>query len=144
MSTIAIRRALEKHLDTMPDLPAIAWENTNFMPSANEPYIEPILFFVEPDDIGFRNSPFIQRGYLQLNLRYPTNEGTVTAQLKAEQLRDYFFRGLTLVEQDIPVNIERTPEITNGSIIDDRFVIRMFIRFYATIDPLMNDFVPLD
>jgi len=133
MSTKLIRQALEIRLAAMPGVVGIAWENTNATPVA--PFIQPNLMFAEPDDNGYKDSNFIQRGYLQLTCLYPTNTGTASAQAMAEKLRDWFSRGDSYVAGIQTVKLERTPEISGGGIEETYYVIRVTVRFWAEIDP---------
>lgn len=135
MSNAAIRKALENRVKTLPgDLP-ISWENVNFEPANDGAFVSTFLLFAEPQDLGFKDSPYIQRGYLQLGFHYPTNAGPGAAQAQAEVARAHFARGLSLKADGITTVIDRTPEITGGAVEDSRFVIRARIRFYAHIDP---------
>lgn len=133
MSTKAIRKALETHLAAMPTVPAIAWENTNV--SLSGAFLLPTLLFSEPDDAGYRDAPFIQRGIYTIACEYPTNTGPNAAQAMAEKLRDWFGRGNSFTADSVTVKIDSTPEIGGGGIEDGRYVIRVFVRFWALIDP---------
>lgn len=134
MSNLRIKQLCETHLKALaPDFPT-AWENVNFKPSANAPFQIPTFLFAEPDLRGSSDSPYLQRGILTVTLAYPTNQGGGAAQLKAEEIRNWFNAGITMVGEDFNVIVERTPEITSGTIEEDRFTIRVRIRFFAYID----------
>lgn len=131
----SIGAALETSLTNMPQVPPLAWENLNYKPVDGVAYLSTFLLLAEPDDAGFKDSPFIQRGYLQINLHYPTNIGPGAARLKAKDLRRYFARGTSLEHDGVTTVIDRTPEITGGAVEDGRYVMRVRVRFYAHIDP---------
>jgi hypothetical protein len=129
-----IRQAMETHLQTLdPDF-ATAWENKDFKPT-DAPFQVPTFLFAEPDDRGFRDSPFTQRGILTVTLAFPLNEGPGKAEAKAEEVRNYYDRGLSLLTSEgFSVVVDRTPEITGGEVQENRYIIRVRIRFYAHID----------
>jgi hypothetical protein len=136
MSNKAIRQAMENRLNTLPNKPPIAWENNNFTPVTGVGYLSTFMLFTKPDDRGFRDSPYIQRGYMQIGLHWPTNTGPGAAEGKAEEVRAHFKRGTTLVASGVTTVINETPEVTGGSIEDGRYVIRVRIPFYARIEAL--------
>lgn len=132
MSNSAIRKALETKLNSiLPKLP-IAFENVNFaVPSG--PYQRAFVLFARPQTRGFGNAPYVQRGYMQVNLMFPTGEGPRAAEERGKLLQLAFFRGLSLAADGITTVIDETPEVTGGAVEDDRFVVKVFIRFYADI-----------
>lgn len=138
----AIGVALETKLKAFPGMPihpggkqALAWENTNYEPETGVPYLSTFLLFAEPDDVGYKDSPFIQRGYMQLGLHFPTNKGPGEARAMAKALRRYFFRSLSLIAGGITTVIEKTPTISGGAVEEGRYVVRIIVRFYAEIQP---------
>lgn len=134
MSNKLIRKALEQRLAAMPAVPAIAYENVNFNSVEGTPFITVNFMFSAPDDVGFRDSPFIQNGYLQLTLFYPVNQGPGAAESKAEDFRKWFARSFSFAVDGATVVINRTPEISGGSVEEGRYVVRVYIRFRATVE----------
>jgi hypothetical protein len=131
MSNVKIRQALEPHILALGY--PVAWENVNFNPPTGA-YIQVDLFFAEPADAGFRDSPFIQPGYLQLTLCFPTNQGPGPAERLAESIRDEtFFRSASFTVDDVDVIIDRTPAISKGQIEETRFVVRVYIYYSAQV-----------
>ncbi len=137
MSNSLIRKALETRLAAMPNVPTIVYENSNVSVGTG-PYVSTNILFSEPDDVGFKDSSFIQRGYLQLTLYYPTNSGPGAAERMAENFRLWFARSFSFSVEGATVIVERTPEITNGGVEDSRFVIRVFVRFRATMETSLS------
>ncbi len=133
MGNPLIRKALETRLAAMPGVPTIVYENSNVSVGTG-PYVVSNILFAEPDDVGFKDSPFIQRGYLQLTLHYPTNTGPGAAERMADNFRRWFARSFSFSIVGATVVVERTPEITNGGVEDSRFVVRVFVRFRATVE----------
>lgn len=136
MSNAAIRRAMETRLNTLPDKPPIAWENNNFTPVTGVGYLSTFMLFTKPDDMGFKDSPYVQRGYMQVGVHWPTNTGPSAAETQAEKVRAHFKRGTSFEASGVTTVVSDTPEQTGGSIEDGRYVIRVRIPFYARIEAL--------
>ncbi len=133
MSNSRIKQLCETHLKALsPDFPT-AWENVNFKPPSG-PFQVPTFLFAQPDDKGSKDSPILQRGILTVTLAYPTNQGGGAAQAKADDIKNHFAKGTTLVGETFNVIIENEPEVTGGAVEGDRFIIRVRIRFFAWID----------
>lgn len=135
MTRKAIRTALEVHLDALADRPDILPENVDF-PVPLELFLSQNLLFAEPDDRGFRNSPFIQRGLFIVGIHAPLGNGPSEADTVAETIADWFPRGSSFEADATITNIDRTPEISGGAIEEGRYVKRVTIRFSAQIDPV--------
>jgi hypothetical protein len=136
MSITAIRKAFEKALAAMPDAIETAWENTKFTPTTGVPYQAAFLMPAEPSNPTIStpgNQHYRQEGYFQVSLRYPTNTGSGACNIRAQLLRDTFYRGLSLTTEGVTSIVARTPEIAPGAVENDRYVINVRIRFYANI-----------
>lgn len=131
MSRADISQALETRLNALPNKPPIAWENLNFTPATGVGYLTAFTLFTAPEDIGLADSTVVQRGYMQVGVHWPTNTGGGAAKAKAEEIANWFPRRLTLENDGTVVVIDRTPEITGGSVEDGRYVVRVRIRFYS-------------
>lgn len=138
----AIASALETRLKAFPGKPlqasgaeAIAWENYNFTPETDRPYLSVFVLFAEPDDKGSADTTYIQSGYMQIGLHYPTNKGPGPARLQAKALRRYFPKGLSLVAGGVTTIVERVPTIGRGTNEEGRYVIRVTVRFFAQLEP---------
>lgn len=70
---------------------------------------------------------------MQVNLMFPTGGGPGAAEQRGKLLQLAFHRGLSLAADGITTVIDETPEVTGGAVEDDRFVVKVFIRFYAYI-----------
>lgn len=135
MGTEAIRAGLEVKLDNVdPKLPT-AWENSNFKTGDGSAWQDVWLMLARPENPTMGDGFYRQRGYLQVNLKYPLNTGPADAQKRANLLRDTFYRGLSLTTGTITTTVEETPEIGRGSNEGDRYVVPVFIRFYANVQP---------
>lgn len=135
MSKVAITKALETRLEALDNAFPTQWENSGYKPIQGVAYQAAYLLFARPENPTFGDDFHRQRGYLQVDLRYPSNAGKAAALLKADQLEKWFPRGLSLERDGITTVIDETPEISGGSNEGDRFVIKAIIRFYANIQP---------
>lgn len=131
MSNLKIKQALEAKLNAMQPGLETAWENVNF--PASPKYQVVYILFAEPENPTFGNDFYRQRGYMQVSLRYPQNQGAGAILARADKVRDWFNRGTSLTVDDVTVIIERTPEISVGSNEGDKYVVNVFVRFFANI-----------
>lgn len=132
MSVVAVRAALETALNAMSPALSTAWENAAFVPVAGTPYQQVNILFATPDNLEF-GSNHRELGYMQVRLNYPQGVGTATAAARAELIRTTFYRGASFTSGGVTVVIEKTPEVSPGSVEGDRFVIPVKVRFYANI-----------
>lgn len=133
MSTAIIRASLETALKNVQPPLAIAWENVNAPGSG--PYQEVWLMLARPENPSMGDDFYRQRGYLQVKLKYPQNTGAKDAQNRANLLRDTFKRGLSWTDGRVTTTVEETPQIGNGSYDADKYVVDVFIRFFANVQP---------
>jgi hypothetical protein len=131
MSAVKIKAALETALNSMTAL-ATAWENTPYTPVTGTAYQQVNILFAEPDNIEF-GSRHRELGYMQIKLMYPLLNGSVNAITRAELIRTTFFRGASFASGGVTVIIDRTPEISAGSVEGDRWAIPVKIRFFSNV-----------
>jgi hypothetical protein len=127
---VSIRKALETYLAAMPGGIATAWENNKFTPVAGTPYQVVTLMLADPLNLEWGNS-YSEVGYLQVQLRYPIEQGTRPAFLQAQAIRDYFRKQLNLSADGVNVVVNRAPTIGNGVIDGDRYAVTVKIRFFS-------------
>lgn len=137
MSQTAISNALEAKLAAMTPAIATAWENVEFSPTGGVEYQKVDILFAEPENPTYGNDFYRQRGLMQVQLRYPINVGRASALARAEAIANWFARGVSLFDSGVITTIEKTPEVSKGGNIDDRYVINVRIRFYANL--LVNE-----
>ena len=130
MSLLAVRNALETALNGISPSLATAWENSPYTPVSGTPYQRVYLLAAEPDnpEMGRHTT---ERGFLQISLAYPLDDGPSAAMTRAELIRSTFYRGAAFTASGITTQIERTPEIAPAQIEDDRYVIPVRVRFFA-------------
>lgn len=132
MSTISIRAALEVALNAMTPPLSTAWENAAFAPVAGTPYQAVNVLFVSPDN-QVMGRPHIELGFMQVKLMYPLQVGTAVVAARAELIRQTFYRGASFSSGGVTVVINKTPEISPGSVDGDRWAVPVKVRFFSNI-----------
>lgn len=134
MSQQLIRRALEKRLAAMTPSLSTAWENAQFTPVSGTPYQRVNLMPNTPDNSTQGGKMYFDRGIFQVTLCYPMGTGPNAAESKAQAVRDWFWRGLSLIEGAITVHITDTPRISPAMVDGDRFCIPVSVSYQAQIN----------
>jgi hypothetical protein len=70
-------------------------------------------------------------GVFTITLHYKLNTGEGDAVNKAEQIKQHFKRGTTLLENGTQVIIKRTPAIGSGYDFNDRWCIPIRIEYFS-------------
>lgn len=127
-----LRTALEARLAAIASPLPTQYENSAYMPVAGAAYQQIYLLLAEPDnpETGRFNQ---QNGIFQINLRYPINNGPGTGEVRAQEIADWFYKGLSLAANGLTVTVNRTPAIGPGAVDGDRYVLPVKVRFYANV-----------
>ena len=113
MSNDAIRAALSAQMMRMyPALP-IAWPNTAYAPTVDDPFMR-VNFLpgqtANPSMVGSGNIDLKRHnGVMQVTLFYPTNTGEGELRRKADAVIAHFPRGSSYEADGVVVNIDFTP-----------------------------------
>ena len=129
-----LRKAFEKYLVAMPQglgLSKTAFENTTFTPVLNQPYQLSRLVPLPVENPTFGDNYNREVGFYQVVLSYPKGGGVGSISTMADKVKDYFKRGTTLIEGSDKIIIDRTPEISQVYINDNRAEITIRIRYYS-------------
>jgi|APGre2960657404_1045060.scaffolds.fasta_scaffold00061_10 hypothetical protein len=129
-----IRRAFEKAVTALsPEIDTFYENAPSVKPTQKKAYqkLQLIPFRTENPTIG--DNYYREVGEFQVFLSYPSREGTDKALEKAQEIKDYFFRGNTLLENETEIIIERTPFVDRGVVIDDRYVVPVIIQYFASV-----------
>jgi hypothetical protein len=132
MSIINIRAALETALNNITPAIQTAWENVPFTPTLGTPFQRCYLLMAEPDNSEFGVN-YYEIGYMQVDLYYPLNNGSIDAMTRAELIKTTFTRGNSFNNSGIYVIIERTPEISPSYNDGEYYIIPVKVRFFAHI-----------
>ena len=133
MSQPTIRAALEAALASLAPAIDTAWQNVPYTPVTGRPYQAAYLLPAEPDNHSMGDGSRQERGIFQVNLMFPPGQGTATAGARAEMIATLFRRGASFTRDGITVQIERTPEISNGRAADDRWMVPVKIRYFSNL-----------
>jgi hypothetical protein len=123
------KKALEKHLSALTPSLSTAYEGVSFSPINGTPYQRVQLVPSRPENPTLGDDYFRDNGEFQVFLLYPSNKGTGEVLGRAEALRSHFKRGTTLTEGNSVVQIMRTPYISGCTIIGDRVIVPVLIRY---------------
>lgn len=133
MSALAVRQAMETALGNMSPALSTAWPNVKFTPVAGTPYQRADLLFGDPERIEMSGRWHNEPGYMQVRLCYPLDAGMVDALTRAELIRTTFKDGSEFTASGVTVRISNTPQIKPAYSDDDRFVVPVWVPFYAII-----------
>lgn len=130
MSYQYIRAALETRLDAfMPSIPT-AWENVPFAQPSTE-YQRVYLLPARTSNPTFGDSLAMESGIFQISLYYPDGNGSSEAMERAEGLRNWFYRGLSLTNADITVRINSKPSISPGQYEPGFYVLIVSVPYFV-------------
>ena len=132
MSNSAISTALETALIAVSTGFPTSWENVKFSPTL-APYQVVTILFAQPENPTMGDGFYRQRGYMQIQLRYPLDEGKQNAVARAEAIRAAFPRGASFTAGGVTTSIERKGEIMAGYTDENRFIVNLKIWFFANI-----------
>jgi hypothetical protein len=133
MSTVLCRAALETQLATITPALATVYENTEYTPTVGTAYQECYSLFATPENPTMGDGYHRVLGIFQVNLFYPLLAGPGTAYARAELIKAAFPRGSSFTSGAVTVIVDRTPEIGNGRIEGDRYMLPVKIPFFANI-----------
>lgn len=135
MSMTAIRAALETKLNAMTPALATARENLPYTPIAGTAYQALFLMPATPENPTMGDGYYREQGIFQVSLFYPLQAGPKAATDRAILIRTAFKRGTSLVSGTTTVRIDKTPEIGQGRVDGDRWMVPVKIRWFAGINP---------
>lgn len=134
MSSVKIRQALEERLAAIASALPTQWENAAFSPVSGVAYQQVFMLYNEPLNLEAGVASYQEYGIFQVDLRYPVNTGPGDASVRAEALRQWFYKGLTLTAGGLSVTISNTAAILSGRNEGDRFVIPVRIFFHSNVN----------
>lgn len=134
MALVQVKKACERLLkNSFPTL-KIAYEGVSFTPPNNELYLRVTFNIARPDDVVLGANYYRENIVLGIFVVDTANKGTTNALTKAEEIRNVFHKGLTLVEDAIRMHIFTTPQIAGTSATSDKVVIPIRISITAEVE----------
>jgi len=102
-----IDSALDGHLNDMPDLPPVAWENKAYTPVNGTLYLRPKIIPGDTRQATLGDSGTDENiGIYQVDVFAAAGEGKEEAIVKADEIADHFKRGTLLTHNDRNVRIK--------------------------------------
>lgn len=132
MSIQALRAILEQEVAGITPAIDTVWENgDSYSPVAGQPYQQVFVNLGDPANPELNGSFFVERGYMQVTLRYPSGKGTKDVEARVQKIRDAFPFGLSISANGITVTVNRTPTRAIGAQDGDRYVVPVKVFFTA-------------
>lgn len=149
MSNAVIQSALLVALTEMvPAIPTVL-PNEIFRSEADQgttrerPYQKVDFLFATPENETFSGGDSKRltkiKGFMQVSLRYPLGEGEADIQERIELIRTTFQMGFPFIGGSVSegneqvVTIQATPDVRPGRADGKRWVIDVFVPFYANV-----------
>lgn len=126
MAIVEAKRAIRKRLAALTPKYPTAFEGISFTPPAG--LYQRLQFVVSPP-----TDPVFGKGYYRENMEVQIfvadilDKGTEAAELRAEEIRNWFHKGLTLIEGDYKLHILRTPQVAGAAVAADRVIVPVLI-----------------
>ena len=129
-----VKAALEARLVAIASPLPTAWENVVFTPPTDgTAYQAADLLPAAPDNPTMGDGFYREQGLFQITLSYPLNGGSGPVYTKAEAIRDWFPRGMSLSSGGVTVKIPRTATIGPKRIVQDRFNLPITVPYYSDV-----------
>ncbi|MCG8608957.1 MAG: DUF4128 domain-containing protein [Pseudomonadales bacterium] len=137
MSThfLDISAALSGRLNTLTDLPPVAWMNRIYSPVDGTLFLKEFWMpgEVEQSDLGTSGRDFHQ-GIYQVNIFCPTNNAKNEGLVLADRIADHFARSTTLTYNDVNLRITKT-KIVGGAPDGAWWIVPVEIHYETYLSP---------
>lgn len=133
MAIVEIKRAAERHLNTLTPAVQIGWEGVSFTPPTNQLYQRVQFTIQTPDDPVLGTGFHRERITMQVFVVGMINKGTSEVLARAELIREKFKKGLVLNEGDVKIHVLRTPQISGTAVASDRIICPVIIELVAEV-----------
>ena len=111
----------------------IAWEGISFKPPANQMYFHTQFVMLTPDEPTIGDKYYRERIQFQVFVCDVLNKGTVNALTTAEQIRQLFDKGTTMVQAGSSIHIVTTPRVDSPMVTEDRIVVPVIIELWTEV-----------
>lgn len=133
MSESAILKAFNDKLNSITPIIKTVARGVSYRPKTGEAYQVADLLLSESENPALGSSMYRERGFFQVELKFPVGEGSKKITDRADLLRKEFKRGTTLTSGGVTVIINRTPSSIPLPNDEDRIVKGVRIYFYTEI-----------
>ena len=126
MAIKEVKKAVRERLKALtPALPT-ALEGMSFTPPTG--MYQRLQFVVEPPtDPTFGTYFYRENVQVQIFVVDKLDVGTTNAETRAELIRDWFNKGLTLTEGNVRMHVLRTPHVSSAAVAADRIIVPVLI-----------------
>jgi hypothetical protein len=132
MAIVEIKKAAERHLNTLTPVIPTAWEGVSFKSPAG--LYQRVQFAIQsPEDPVLGTGFHRERVTLQVFLNGKSNKGTSEVLTQAELIREHFKKGTVFVEGSVKIHVLSTPQIAGTSIVSDRVICPVLIELVAEV-----------
>jgi hypothetical protein len=135
VSYTIIRELLERQLNTVPGNYPTAFENVAYKPSTGTAFQAVTLLPARTQNPSMGDGFKREVGLLQVTVHCPVNPGAQVATARAELIRSYFPRGLTLVSGSVRLLIDESPFINPAMNDGVWYKLPVSIPYIADIQP---------
>lgn len=130
-----ISSALDSRLNTLSGGSPVAWENIVYVPTKSSMYLRPTNLAGATTQAGLGTAGIDEYvGIYQIDVFAPAGTGRSQAESKADAIANHFKRGTDLLYNNTTVRLGDVSR-TNGTTIEDRFVISVTINYMAHVAP---------
>ena len=132
MAIKEVKKAVRERLKALtPALPT-ALEGMSFTPPTG--MYQRLQFVVEPPtDPTFGTYFYRENVQVQIFVVDKLDVGTTNAETRAELIRDWFNKGLTLTEGNVRMHVLRTPHVSSAAVAADRIIVPVLISVTAEV-----------
>ena len=123
-----IHAALDTRLNSLAGGVAIAWENTEYTPVKDTPYLRPTLLMA-PSTLMDLDTLQMNEGLYQIDLFYPVANGMGDLLNKMDAIYDHFKGALKLTSGSVDVHIKQISRLPGSEISDAWLMASLEINF---------------
>lgn len=131
MTDTIIRAALEKRLNALSGIPAIAWENVHFDPTIGTPHVKCNITVLDRRAASIGADALTRHeGIFYIDIFRPENEGPQAGDTLAESIATWFKHGTILTESGKQIHILKAQRYQSQP-ADSWYMIPMTVQWYA-------------
>lgn len=125
---LGVQTALDTQLYTLNNDIDIAWENINYTPIKESPYLRPTVM-MSPSSLLNLDVLQLNEGIYQVDLFYPLEQGSGDLSSMADRIYDLFKSQQQIVSNDTTVYIKQISRTTPAIVEDAWFMASVEINF---------------
>lgn len=119
--------AVRKHLNNLLPKYPTAFEGITLAPSPHGMYQRLQFVISRPTDPVFGTGYYRENIEVQIFVVDKLDVGTTEVESRAELIRDWFHKGLTLVEGTFRMHVLTTPHVSSAAVAADKIIVPVLI-----------------